>query len=375
MKKSRFVLTVLATLALALAATSCHDNIYYLIQQEVPKQTGLDGDLKNLVPFKGHLYAANAKLYKKELKSSGETGKYNYQWNKVPATCNGKSLGFIIQLAADENNLYCYTIDWKQDIDKSENIGYYKTLYSSTDGVTWTQIDVSSVTGLSDEAHGGHSVANVVLFDNKVGDGTYPLSASGRKAYVTLAKDQDNAESIKNPTYNVYSLNGSSLGGSVSEKGALNVIHKSSDVFTTSLATTFNDKFAYYAKGSDLYWTTSDEENPAGHVSMNSGTIYSMAATKNYILLGTSKGLTRVSLNADGIPAGEVSGFRNNAETLLTSRILGVYVLDKTKNEGETDEYASMSIYGYLSSSPDSFDETGLYAFYPGRGNWNRDGD
>ena len=52
-----------------------------------------------------------------------------------------------------------------------------------------------------------------------------------------------------------------------------------------------------------------------------------------------------------------------------------VFVLDPTKPEGQTDEYASMMIGGSLTSSQDTFSETGLYAFYPSRHVWNRDGN
>ena len=97
--------------------------------------------------------------------------------------------------------------------------------------------------------------------------------------------------------------------------------------------------------------------------------------TNDHLLLGTSSGIYRVQIGEDGKPASSVSDFNNNAQTLLTSKIPCLYVLDSSKNESETDEYASLVIQGYLSSSSDSFDETGLYAYYPGRGNWNRDGD
>ncbi|MBQ2528892.1 MAG: DUF4838 domain-containing protein, partial [Treponema sp.] len=107
MKKTRLIPLIFAAAALAFSVTACHDNIYYLIQQEVEQENGLEGDILNIVPFKGNLYISNSLIYKKPLASSGTTGKYNYQWEKVSAKCSGKDLTHIITLAADDNYLYC----------------------------------------------------------------------------------------------------------------------------------------------------------------------------------------------------------------------------------------------------------------------------
>ncbi len=372
MKKTRIILSALAAIALTTTAVSCHDNIYYLINQEVPQQTGLGGDINNIIAFKGYLYTANSKVYKKVLKSSSETGAYNYQWQEVKATCNGKKLEFIHTLVADDTNLYCYATQWLQDKDKSLNIGYYKCLYTSTDGENWTQIDISTVTNLKDDAHGSYSASPVVLFDNKKGDGKL-TAVTGRKAYVRLTNNQDSSGSSQTK---IYSLSGGSLGSATTApENTLTAINLGgADIFQQSPATTSNGTYGYRSKGSMI-----EQINSSGTVmassELNSGTIYSMAATKNYILLGTSSGIYRVALDSTGKPANSVSGFDNNAQTLLTSRVPCVYVLDSSKDEGSTDEYASMVIYGYLTSSSDSFNETGLYAYYPGRGNWNRDGN
>ena len=48
-----------------------------------------------------------------------------------------------------------------------------------------------------------------------------------------------------------------------------------------------------------------------------------------------------------------------------------VYVLDSTLNEAMTDMYAASTIYGSISSSTDSYDLVGLYAYYPKNGDWD----
>ena len=49
-------------------------------------------------------------------------------------------------------------------------------------------------------------------------------------------------------------------------------------------------------------------------------------------------------------------------------------MLDQSKPEASSDEYAWMTIHYSITSSSLSFDEIGLYSFYPERGTWNRDG-
>ena len=110
-------------------------------------------------------------------------------------------------------------------------------------------------------------------------------------------------------------------------------------------------------------------------IELSSGPIWALAATGNYLLVGTTNGIYRTEILSDKKVSSSVSDFGNNAQTLLTSHINCIYVLDSSLSEAGTDEYASLSILGPLSSAADSFKETGLYAFYPGRGNWNRDGD
>lgn len=361
---------------LTLTTTACHDNIYALIQQEVPQQTGLPGDILTIVPFKGYLYTANSKIYRKPLEESS-AGKYNYQWSKVNAKCGEDSLVHIAALAADDNYLYCWTLKTEKDVDNSVNLAVYKYLYSSSDGENWTLIDISGITTYTDGDGNAYSEYPVILFDNKKGNGVIASSTSGRNAYVRIRGNQDEESGESNPdaVYRVYRLNGNSVPTveSSAESKTAAIYSSSGDRFYDSYAVTRNENCIYYASGTSIKY---DNNGTDREIPLSSGTIRSIAATKDHLLIGTSSGIYRLHINeTTGEPAASLSDFNNNAQTLLTSVTQCVYVLDASKNESETDEYAAMVIYGSLSSSPDSFDEIGLYAYYPGRGNWNRDGE
>lgn len=385
MKKTRLIPLIFAAAALAFSVTACHDNIYYLIQQEVEQENGLEGDILNIVPFKGNLYISNSLIYKKTLASSGTTGKYNYQWEKVSAKCSGKDLSHIVTLAADDNYLYCYTLSIAEDVDKSVNLASHRNIYCSSDGETWTEVNISSITGLSSTEKGTYSKYPVVIFDNQIGNGSTGSSTSGRKAYVRLREAQGTTDytDVLNTGYHVYKLNGGSApsvesSADTSYTSPRSVKLGSTERFFNTRAVTKNAnlEIAYIADGSSIYGVKDGTSgNYFDAINYNSGTIYSLAATSDYILVGTSSGLYRVEIGANGYLNTTISGFNNNAQTLLTSSVQSIYALDSSASEGNTDEYASMMIQGYLSSSPDSFKETGLYAFYPGRGHWNRDGD
>ncbi|MBR6294921.1 MAG: hypothetical protein IKR40_00395 [Treponema sp.] len=370
MKKSIFwKITGLAALIFGLGAgfTSCHDNIYSMIEMEVVQEEGLNGDISQIVPFNGSLWCTNYKLYKKDITPSSSTGRYNGQWYHVDAKCNGSDLEFITTIATDGSKLYCYTVQWEEDGDDSVNIPYYKRVYSSSDGETWTQIDIHSITGHGDSSD-SYAVNTVMhVFDNRAGDGTN--SFTSRKAYVRLYNPSTDS-------YEIHELSDTTVSSSVASGSSGSdfsaVYINGSTKFSNSLDMVAGNGKAYRTSGSDIEYSSNGSDWTS--VDFDKGTIWALAVTADYLLVGTSDGIYKSHLDS-GVPSSSATDFSNNAQSLLTSRVTGLYVLDSSRNEGDTDEYGSMIISGYLSSSSDTFGEIGLYAYYPGRGVWNRDGD
>ena len=348
MMKKIISITVLSIATLFLAI-SCHDPIFYMISQEVVQEEGLQGDINSMVKFGDNLYVANGKIYKKTDTPSSSTGQYNGQSSE--SSTSGIN-GFVFFLADDNSYLYALAYQFTADNDKSLNRPSHIRLYASSNGSTWTQVNISTLTGLGD-ASDSYGQGAARIFDNK-----------GTSAYIRLYNGETPA---------VYKLNGTGVPTSTSAPA--NSLGAANTQFWTSPAICYANSKYYFAHNSKtLYYSSTGTSDTTTSVELDCGDIQSIAATSDYLILGTNKGIARVKLNS-GIPESHITNFPNNAESLVTGIVPMVFVLNSEFAEGQTDEYASMTVGGSLSSSPDTFDETGLYAFYPSRGVWNRDGD
>ena len=366
-KTVKYIIAPLFALT-SLFFTSCHDDIYNMITREVALEDGISGDIRSIVPFKNSLYLTNNNIYKKTAESSNSTGKYNGQWSKQSSPLSD---GTVLFLASDASNLYALTTTWEEDEDESEIVEKKRQLWTSSDGSTWSEVSVTYDTS---------SASNLrILFDNQAQEisGNYVIPSSSRAAYITA---------YNGSTYITYKLNGTSVTDGKTNSSAYikAACIGSSTAFTSNYAlaagtdtSSGTNRFYWAQNGSTLYYSAAGATGltSAGSVDLDHGTIYSIAVTKNYLLLGTSSGIARVALS-NGVPAGSTASFGdNNADSLLTSRVPLLYARNSSANEAEDDEYGCMNIYSYISSSNDTFKEIGLYAYYNGRGNWNRDGD
>lgn len=118
-------------------------------------------------------------------------------------------------------------------------------------------------------------------------------------------------------------------------------------------------------------------------VSINSGSIISFGITKDKLILGTTSGIAHVNFDSDRIPGTELQSFSTNAASVLHSpyNVLALFVVDSfvdplnLKDEINCEIYASNEYKGYYSTSTTAlFEDIGLWAYYPERGNWNKDG-
>lgn len=115
----------------------------------------------------------------------------------------------------------------------------------------------------------------------------------------------------------------------------------------------------------------------AKSVKINCGNIISFGITKDKLLLGTRTGIAHVNFDTERIPGTGLQAFNSNAASVLHSpyHVLSIFVVDPSKNEDKTDIYAANEYEGYYSTSTTAlFEDIGLWAYYPSRGNWNKDG-
>lgn len=407
-----------ACIALVFCTAGCYNDIYNMISGEVALEAnGIRGDTNSIVRFKEHIYLSNGNFYYKTAASSNSTHEYNQQWKKgnIPQLAAADSspdfpgvpdgLHF---LASDENYLYALMISWHET-----NLGYQEP-YSRTLWYTdkeepaagdWKQIDLSDIIG---EKPDPDSIK--IIFDNqyvKVEEGAndagdYDLS--NRHAFVRLYNEEDKEE-------HVYRLNGGGApervdGNNAGANTCTAVWFKGEDYFSEYYAFAAGEKYIYYAQSKTEVTTSGSNKYPhassgsttlyyadewngekfilgsddsARAVALDAGSIYSIAVAQNYLLLGTSSGLSHTSLN-DGVPNDKKSSFNSNGNSIISSYVFKVFTLnpsgyeDSTDTEKGTDCYACSTILGSISNSSDTFNKTGLFAYYPGRGTWNRDG-
>ena len=386
-----------AVFACLVGFSSCHDDIYGAINNEIElNSSGLQGDMHSIVHYKNYILTCNGDIFYKTNKPSSVTGSYNGGWNKTDSPTSEKGDNGIPAttyfLASDSEYLYALTYIWVEN-DDGENEPKTATIYATNSdpasGLAWTKVE--NISG------GNYSFENAkVIFDNKyfsVAEDN-SVSIANREAYARIrASSQD--------TYKLYKLNGSKEPKEVSnptfvgEYDSTNAISacyfNGSTYFSKYYGMTSNANCLYYTKtytrsnnvstNSSLYYITASDSTEKS-VDLDAGGLLSIAAAKDYILLGTSSGLARVKIDeTTGIPNGDTSSMQSNGNSVISEYVFMVFVLNPNKKEGSysteegTDEYAASTIYGSIRSSSDSWDDTGLYAWYPAKDNWNRDGD
>lgn len=387
-----------AAFACLVGFSSCHDDIYGAINNEIElNSSGLQGDMHSIVHYKNYILTCNGKIFYKTNEPSTTKGIYNGQWQETTSPTSEKGDNGIPAttyfLASDSEYLYALTYIWVEN-DDGENEPKTATIYATNSdpesGLVWTKVE--NISG------GNYSFENAkVIFDNKYFsvEADNSVLIDQREAYARI-------RATSGDTYKIYKLNGSAapveysnptfVGGESDSTNAISACYFNSNTyFSKYYGMTSNDKCLYYTKtytrsnnvsrNSSLYYITASDSNEQS-VDLDAGGLLSIAAAKDYILLGTSDGLARVAINeTTGIPNGNTSSMPSNGNSVISEYVFMVFVLNPNKKEGSysteegTDEYASSTIYGSIRSSSDSWDDTGLYAWYPAKGQWNRDGD
>lgn len=386
-----------AAFACLVGFSSCHDDIYGAINNEIKlNSSGLQGDMHSIVHYKNYILTCNGDIFYKTNEPSTTKGEYNGQWEKTTSPTSEKGDNGIPAttyfLASDSKYLYALTYIWVEN-DDGENEPKTATIYATNSdpasGLAWTKVE--NISG------GNYSFENAkVIFDNKyfsvVDDNS--VSIANREAYARI-------RATSADSYKLYKLNGSNAPEEVSnptfvgEYDSTNAISacyfNGSTYFSKYYGMTSNANCLYYTKtytrsnnvstNSSLYYITASDSTEKS-VDLDAGGLLSIAAAKDYILLGTSSGLARVKIDeTTGIPNGDTSSMQSNGNSVISEYVFMVFVLNPNKKEGSysteegTDEYAASTIYGSIRSSSDSWDDTGLYAWYPAKDNWNRDGD
>ena len=347
---------ILKTLALSLLfipfIAGCKAPVFYEIMRDVaPEEATVNGVITSITRYKSDTeklvtFSSDGLIWK------DANGTAHGQWSCFP---NSNQLsGKIIKTAADSSNLYVVTITFHEDVENGLNLPDPATLWCYNNS-SWGKVE-----------------------------NTPKLNPGNFNIFCTNDVINDNRSAYLRIDDKVYKLDGETFDDSTPIEGNYNSA-VSGDIFFESTASVKNGIYIYWGEGSKLYYsnnTSNPKENK--ELALDAGTdISCLAVTSDSILIGrgdfsnsliSKGGIAKTSLK-DGVPGNSLESFSTNATSQLASvyQIYTLLVENPNETELEASIYASMGFKGSGSSTSVSYDNIGLWSYYPARGNWNRE--
>ncbi len=365
---------ILKTLALSLLfipfIAGCKAPVFYEIMRDVaPEEATVNGVITSITRYKSGTEEKLVTFSSDGLIWKDAKGTAHGQWSCFP---NSNQLsGKIIKTAADSSNLYVVTITFHEDVEDGLNLPDAATLWCYNDG-TW-----GKVKNTPKLLPGNFNIfcTNDVENNNRsaylrIGDKVYELSG---KDFPTSEKTTGNYNSV------VY-FSETAKDSSTENKHLKNFDNFYFFTSTASVADNTKKKI-YWGEGTSLYYCDKDTEPTK---SLDAGTdISCLAVTSDSILIGrgdfsnsliSKGGIAKTSLS-NGVPGNSLESFSTNATSQLASvyQIYTLLVANPEQTELNASIYASMGFKGSGSSTSVSYDNIGLWSYYPARGNWNRE--
>ena len=348
---------ILKTLALSLLfipfIAGCKAPVFYEIMRDVaPEEATVNGVITSITRYKSDTeklvtFSSDGLIWK------DKDGTAHGQWSCFPDS--NQLSGKIIKTAADKSNLYVVTITFHEDVEKGLNLPDAATLWCYNND-SWGKVNTPKL-----------NPGNFNIFC------TNDVENNNRSAYLRI----DNK---------VYELNGTIFPTSIKTTGNFNSA-VSGDIFFESTASVKNGDYIYWGEGSKLYYSDSTSDPTTAEnkkLALDAGTdISCLAVTSDSILIGrgdfsnsliSKGGIAKTSLT-NGVPGNSLESFSTNATSQLASvyQIYTLLVANPNETELEASIYASMGFKGSGSSTSVSYDNIGLWSYYPARGNWNRE--
>ncbi len=434
MKKTfeKTILSVLIILLTGFFASCGYEPVFYGIMHDVaPEEATVNGNITNIARCtvgtgenaKEYLFVTgNGALKYKPASSSahGEWKTYSglpfelHYYNYFPTS--GKPEGHrgqvIFRVVADKDNIYLLTANVKTDsqygiVLPSQFYLWTKPLSDFFESKTaWKNIAEGAEKTLFPTKYNGSNGELELNFD--VFSTNSPIPAH-RNAYLRVINTTSSET-----TFEYYPLNGQSSIPPVKDAGIGTTNYIATDekkkntrvnsafylgdtlYFTDSFAVTTNESaskkadYACLSGTGNSYYSNNIlyiyDGTELKELLKTGSTIASLAKTGNSILIGkgdysssytTNGGIERILLGEDGKPENKTSAFdsSNNAKYQFTSSYILMTLLcaDPDINEADASLYASVSFRGSGASTSANPKNIGLWSYYPGRGNWNRE--
>ena len=335
---------------------SCNDIIFSDIRDEIELDDAtISGAVLSIVRYKDDIYVPNGVIYHQ---SKNNTSR---DWEKLSGELPS---GKIYDLAADKDNLYACALTFEDD-DDGYNVPDVRSLWKYN-GSTWTKLLEVDYSSSYFFVFGTNTLqkANRHAF-LRYGSNVYELSDS-------ISKNSTSTDGWTALT-NKYKI---ALGASISDvKSATclgrDVILSPYRASTSNETETEDADYVYTASGDVIYYLIDGTDWQ--FVDTDSEDILAMGFTQDYMLLGTDEGIQHVLISGK-IPGASTQDFSNNADSALSSYYVveSLLVVDPSKTEAQTAIFASIEFDGSSSSTSAVLDNVGLWGYYEGKGEWNR---
>lgn len=355
----KIIKTLALTLLFITLAAGCKAPVFYEIMRDVaPEEATVNGVITSVTRYTSGTEEKLVTFSSDGLIWKNAEGTSHGQWSRFPYS--NQISGKIIKTAADKSNLYVVTITFHEDVEKGLNLPDAATLWCYNNG-SWGKVENTPKL----------LPGNFNIFC------TNDVEYNNRSAYLRIGNK-------------VYELNGKTFNETNSTEGNYNSVvsgGNSSAIFFESTASVKNEKYIYWGEGSKLYYSN-NTSNPKAEenkkLALDAGTdISCLAVTSDSLLIGrgdfsnsliSKGGIAKTSLT-NGVPGNSLESFSTNATSQLASvyQIYTLLVANPEQTELEASIYASMGFKGSGSSTSVSYDNIGLWSYYPARGNWNRE--
>lgn len=267
----------------------------------------------------------------------------------------------------------------------------------SSDGTTWSDT-ATWETVISDSEN---KYFPIYIYSSSYHSGfglihTNSIQKANRKLYIRKGDPDCFYDNIKPVSY--FEVNGTSvteikpevITSEKSKKYANSaVVFKGKPLFFAGYAATTDETLEksaehyYYSLEGDLYYGNGTDTIKA--ISLGK-TISALATCQDAILIGCANytattnsssngGIYKTTL-AEGIPGSALTEFTTNAKFQITDSYYVTALLNATPEKTETESYLYCGIQVFGTDSANlsgSFDNVGLWSYYPERGNWNRE--
>lgn len=413
MKKLVVGLTALSVFLFA----GCFNPVFENIEKEVPLAKGkIAGTVNSIVRFDdaagAHLVCSNGETV--FYKNCGNTRTLNGDSVWISAKNNsftgvaysyeqGEYLGqYILKTAADDKYVYVLTVEICDNGDGETSPSYYHLYYADVcpaENGEWVWTPVEGVQAILNE--GGTSVTVFSTNDVEVSNRKAFLRGSKNTIYKLDSKVEDAIDAS-----DITMGDGSSYSEDKTIKSALSLAD-SEVVFFTTLASVKGADCYYYAvddtsskagttyNNTDIFMKKNGEAavqiyKPRSSSGKNDGKpVMSLAVTGDYLLFGCGEptssvtgdggiyhlSLGKINSESSQSPLSDPDAFVTNADATLTQyyEIRSLLVEDPEQLELDASIYASITFKTAGNSISVSYENKGLWAYYPERGNWNRE--